>query len=159
MELDLYNALVIFTLLNLLDIITTYNVIRKVGATAEANPVARYVIERMGVAGLFALKYFVMGVVVLVGWLQNALAHSIWINNVILSFQLYRLDSALVVVYGCANSLLSTLSTRFIRPRNQRAKLQPGQLSTLSTRFRGVPDIEGYPGEGVDFQLYRLDSR
>ena len=99
-ELDIYNALLVFTLLNLLDIITTYNVIRRVGSVAEANPLARFLLERMGVAGLFALKYFVMGAVVLVGYLGNALLHSIWVNNIMLSavvawnsYQNYKLSS------------------------------------------------------------------
>lgn len=100
MELDIYNALLTFTLLNVLDIITTYNVIRRAGSVAEANPVARWFIERLGVAGLFILKYFAMGFIVAVGVVQNALAESIWVNNVILalvvawnSYQNYRLRS------------------------------------------------------------------
>jgi len=85
MELDVYNALLTFTLLNVLDIITTYNVIRRLGSKSEANPIARWFIEKLGVAGLFILKYFGMGVVVLVGVLQNAVAGSLWVNNVFLS--------------------------------------------------------------------------
>lgn len=98
-ELDVYNALLAFTLLNVLDVITTYNVVRRAGSLAEANPVARILIEKLGVAGMFILKYFGMAFIVLVGWLQGALAESIWVNNVILSavvawnsYQNYRLS-------------------------------------------------------------------
>jgi len=99
-ELDVYNALIVFSLLNILDVVTTYNVVRRVGSVAEANPIARFLLERMGVAGLFVLKYLIMGVVVLLGYLGNALLHSIWVNNIMLSavvawnsYQNYKLSS------------------------------------------------------------------
>jgi hypothetical protein len=84
MDEGLFNALVVFTLLNLTDIVTTYNVVRKWGAGAEANPIARFVIQRLGVAGMFLLKYAGMATIIVVGLLTNSLETSIWINNIIL---------------------------------------------------------------------------
>jgi hypothetical protein len=84
MDEGLLNALVVFTLLNLTDIVTTYNVVRKWGAGAEANPIARFIIQRLGVAGLFLLKYAGMTGIIIVGLLTNSLETSIWVNNIIL---------------------------------------------------------------------------
>ena len=95
---SLYNSLLVFSLLNILDIITTYNVVKKTSVESEANPIARFVMRRMGVAGLFAFKYVVMGIIILVGFVTNNLEGGMWINNIILggvvawnSYQNYRL--------------------------------------------------------------------
>jgi hypothetical protein len=82
---SIYNSLLVFTLLNLLDIITTYNVVKKTSTESEANPIARFIMQRMGLTGLFILKYLGMGLIVLIGFITNALETSIWINNIILS--------------------------------------------------------------------------
>lgn len=85
MELEVYNSLMVFTLLNLADVVTTYNVVRKKGFNSEANPIARFIFKKLGVSGMFAFKYVAMGLIVLVGALTNNLLESIWINNIILS--------------------------------------------------------------------------
>jgi hypothetical protein len=82
---SIYNSLLVFALLNLLDIITTYNVVKKAGIESEVNPLARFIMQKMGVAGVFVLKYLAMGFIVLVGFIMNVLETSIWINNIILS--------------------------------------------------------------------------
>jgi hypothetical protein len=95
---SLYNSLLVFALLNILDIITTYNVVKKTGTESEANPLARFIMSKMGVVGLFAFKYIMMGVIILIGFIANTLETSIWINNIILgvvvawnSYQNYKL--------------------------------------------------------------------
>jgi len=95
---SLYNSLLVFALLNILDIITTYIAIKKTSTESEANPLARYIIQKTGVVGLFILKYFGMGIIILVGLISGNLEGSIWINNILLggvvawnSYQNYRL--------------------------------------------------------------------
>jgi hypothetical protein len=95
---SLYNALLVFSLLNILDIITTYNAIKKTSIESEANPIARFIMQKTGAVGLFILKYFGMGVIILIGLITNNLEQSIWINNILLggvvawnSYQNYRL--------------------------------------------------------------------
>jgi hypothetical protein len=75
----------VFSLLNILDIITTYNVVKKTSIESEANPIARFVMKKMGVAGLFVLKYIMIGVIILIGFTTNNLEGVMWINNIILS--------------------------------------------------------------------------
>jgi hypothetical protein len=77
------NAQYTFAFLNFADISTTIAGIKR--GAFEANPVARRLLEKFGWAGLFILKYFGMGAVLLVGALTNSLNTSIWINNIILS--------------------------------------------------------------------------
>jgi len=84
-SIDVYNSLLVFSLLNILDIITTYNVVSKYGVEHEANWFARWVFKKMGVAGAFALKYLGMGLVILLGALTNSLIPSIWVDNILLS--------------------------------------------------------------------------
>jgi len=95
---SLYNSLLVFALLNILDIITTYNAIKKTSIESEANPLARFIMKKTGVVGLFILKYFGMGIIILIGLMLGNLEGSIWINNVLLggvvawnSYQNYRL--------------------------------------------------------------------
>jgi hypothetical protein len=95
---SLYNSLLVFSLLNILDIITTYNVVKKTSVESEANPLARLIMKKMGVAGLFAFKYIAMGIIIVIGSLSNNLEPSIWVNNIILagvvawnSYQNYKL--------------------------------------------------------------------
>ena len=76
------NALYTFAFLNLADISTTIAGIKR--GAFEANPLARKLLEKFGWAGLFVLKYFGMGAVLLVGALTNSLNTSIWISNVLL---------------------------------------------------------------------------
>ena len=84
-SVDMYNSLLVFSLLNILDIITTYNVLRKYGVQHEANPLARAIFSKLGIAGGFILKYFGMALIVLFGFLSNNLVESIWVNNILLS--------------------------------------------------------------------------
>ena len=51
----MYDALLVFTLLAILDIITTKRGL-ELGAY-EANPIARKFLEKFGIKGLFILKY------------------------------------------------------------------------------------------------------
>lgn len=76
-------SLYVFTLLNLLDIMTTRSALEKGGY--EINPIARWFIKVMGLSGLFFLKYLVMALIVLVGHLSGNLNESIWVNNIMLS--------------------------------------------------------------------------
>lgn len=75
-------SLYAFTLLNLVDVMTTVEALRRGGY--EANPIARWFLERLGVAGLFLLKYLGMATVVLLGALMGNLEGSIWVNNAVL---------------------------------------------------------------------------
>jgi len=84
-SVDLYNALLVFTLPNITDIITTYNVLRRLGVEHEANILARVLFKRFGIAGGFLLKYFGMGFIILVGLLTGQLVSSIWVNNIVLA--------------------------------------------------------------------------
>jgi len=84
--IDVYNSLLVFTLLNLLDIITTYNVLARYGVEHEANWFARWIFKRMGIAGAFAFKYAGMLAVVLLSYLTTSdFTAGIWIDNIILS--------------------------------------------------------------------------
>ena len=85
MSEDVYNALLVFTLLNLVDIITTWNILRKHGVSRELNPLARILFEKFGVTGGFLLKYFGMGVTVLVALLTGQIHICLWIWNIILA--------------------------------------------------------------------------
>ncbi|MEM4952209.1 MAG: DUF5658 family protein [Ignisphaera sp.] len=76
-------TLYVFTLLNIVDIMTTVEGLRR--GAYEANPVARKMLEKFGVAGLFILKYLGMGLIILVGATTNTLETSIWIINIMLS--------------------------------------------------------------------------
>jgi len=84
-SIDVYNSLLVFSLLNLLDIITTYNVVSKYGVDHEANWFARWIFKKMGIAGAFVLKYFGMGLVILLGVFTNNLVQAVWIDNILLS--------------------------------------------------------------------------
>lgn len=75
--------LYIFTLLNLLDIMTTIPALRKGGF--EANPIARWFIKKFSTPGLFILKYFGMGASILIAYLSNNLESILWTWNIILS--------------------------------------------------------------------------
>jgi hypothetical protein len=81
----LYSALLVFALLNLTDIITTYNVLRKHGVSRELNPLARALFAKFGVTGGFILKYLACGLLLLVGALVGELELSLWIWNVVLA--------------------------------------------------------------------------
>lgn len=76
-------SLYVFTLLNLLDIMTTKSALEKGGY--EANPVARWFLHIMGIPGLFFLKYLVMALIILIGHFSGNLDESIWVNNLMLS--------------------------------------------------------------------------
>jgi len=80
-----YNALLAFALLNLVDIVTTYNVLRRHGVSRELNPLARILFARFGVAGGFVLKYLLCGVLILVGALLGELELALWVWNVVLA--------------------------------------------------------------------------
>jgi len=84
----LYNALLLFTILNLTDIITTYTALKKYGVEHEANPIARFISRKLGVVGLYILKYLGMAVIILVGFITGGfygLELSLWLNDIILA--------------------------------------------------------------------------
>jgi hypothetical protein len=73
-------------LLNITDLITTYNTLRKYGVSRELNPLAYVLFKKFGVVGGFILKYLVFGATLLLVALVNprALTFSVWIWNIIL---------------------------------------------------------------------------
>jgi len=84
-SVDLYNALLVFTLLNVADLITTYNVLRKHGVSRELNPFAYILFERFGIAGGFILKFLLGGAFILMGALLGFLTLTVWIWNIVLA--------------------------------------------------------------------------
>jgi len=85
-SVDVYNALLVFTLLNVLDIVTTYNILSRYGVEHEANWFARWIFKRMGVAGAFALKYGGMLAIVLASFFTTSdFTAGVWIDNILLS--------------------------------------------------------------------------
>jgi len=85
-SMDVYNSLLVFTLLNILDIITTYNILARYGVEHEANLLARWIFKKMGIAGAFAFKYIGMFAVILLSFLfTNDFTAGIWIDNIILA--------------------------------------------------------------------------
>jgi hypothetical protein len=85
----MYDALLYFTLVNLLDIISTKRALEK--GAYEMNPIARKMLSIFGIKGLFILKYLLMGLI-LIGmpnefglWLSNAFISAVvtW-NSVVL---------------------------------------------------------------------------
>jgi hypothetical protein len=84
-SVDVYNALLVFTLLNVTDLITTYNILRKHGVSRELNPLARILFEKFGVVGGFILKYLGCGLLILIGLVLGQLVMSLWIWNIILA--------------------------------------------------------------------------
>jgi hypothetical protein len=84
-SVDLYNALLVFTLLNITDIITTYNVLRKYGVSRELNAFAYLLFKRFGIAGGFILKFLLGGVFILIGALLGFLTLAVWIWNIVLA--------------------------------------------------------------------------
>lgn len=97
MSEELYTALYVFALLNLIDFMTTRIGLK--GGAREMNPLARAVYERFGFFGLWAFKmiatgilpliaYIVTGEVELSLWLWNAALGLVVANN---SIQLWRM--------------------------------------------------------------------
>jgi hypothetical protein len=86
-SVDLYNALLANALVNITDIITTYNVLRKHGVSRELNPIAYALFKRFGIAGGFILKYLVIGATLLLVALTNprALVLTVWMWNIVLA--------------------------------------------------------------------------
>lgn len=76
----MFDALVVFVLLCLLDIVTTKRALEIGGV--EANPIVRRIIRRLGLPGLFILKYAVFLVVVAYAVLVNS-EIAIWAANVL----------------------------------------------------------------------------
>ena len=84
-SVDLYNALLVFTLLNVTDLVTTYNVLRKYGVSRELNPFAYMLFKRFGIAGGFILKFLLGGAFILMGALLGFLTLAVWIWNIVLA--------------------------------------------------------------------------
>ena len=75
-------AIIVFFLLHLLDVITTSRGLR-LGAT-EKNPLARAILERLGVLGLYSLKMIIGGILLLVAWFYHS-ETLIWGWNIIMA--------------------------------------------------------------------------
>jgi len=75
----MYDALMYFALVNLLDIISTKRALEK--GAYELNPIARYFLKIFGVKGLFILKYFLMAVII--AGMPNEFG--LWIANAFVS--------------------------------------------------------------------------
>ncbi|MEM4847172.1 MAG: DUF5658 family protein [Thermosphaera sp.] len=78
-------ALWTFTFLNLADVSTTLIALRR--GAYEINPIARWLISKIGLKSLFMFKYIAMGLSLLLAFMFNeALAEQlIWTWNIILS--------------------------------------------------------------------------
>ena len=78
---SLYTALYLFLLLNLADFMTTRVAISQYGAR-EANPIARFILEKAGFVGLWAFKFALTGVLPLLAYLSGGdLETTLWIWN------------------------------------------------------------------------------
>jgi hypothetical protein len=85
-DINTYNSLIVFTLLNLIDIITTFNFIKERGVSAEANIIARIIFERLGLVGMFVYKLVYMSsILIILFYLFNEFTTTIWVYNVIQS--------------------------------------------------------------------------
>lgn len=78
-------ALYTFTFLNLADISTTIIALQRGGY--EANPIARYLIKKLGLKSLFAFKYLSMGIMLFISFIisGDVAERTIWLWNIILS--------------------------------------------------------------------------
>jgi hypothetical protein len=86
-SVDLYNALLVNALVNITDIVTTYNVLRKHGVSRELNPLAYLLFKRFGIVGGFILKYLIIGATLLLVALADprALVFTVWTWNIVLA--------------------------------------------------------------------------
>lgn len=71
--------------MNLADVSTTIIALKRGGY--EMNPIARYIIGKIGLNGLFAFKYIAMGLSLLLAFItQNEASEIIiWLWNIVLS--------------------------------------------------------------------------
>lgn len=78
-------ALWTFTFLNLADISTTIIALQR--GAYELNPVARQVVGRIGLKGLFAFKYIAMGLSLLLAFMfgESTAESTVWLWNIVLS--------------------------------------------------------------------------
>ncbi|MEM4675232.1 MAG: DUF5658 family protein [Nitrososphaerota archaeon] len=74
-----------FTLLNLADISTTLIALRR--GAYEVNPIARFMISKLGLKGLFVLKYIMMGLSLILAFMfgESTAEAMIWTWNIVLS--------------------------------------------------------------------------
>jgi hypothetical protein len=83
-DINTYNALLVFSLLNLIDIITTFNFIKEHGVNAEANPLARLMFKRLGLVGMFVFKLtYMSGILIILFFLFDEFTTSIWVYNIV----------------------------------------------------------------------------
>ena len=75
------DALLVFMLLNIADILTTRRALSMGGK--EANPVARWVLEKYGVRGLWFFKMAVFGGIGIAGFLGLVGEGILWVYNVV----------------------------------------------------------------------------
>ena len=75
-------ALTVFFLLHLLDILTTISGLKR-GAT-EKNSLARFVLEKMGILGLYTFKMMLGGVMLIVAWTTGNI-NVIWAWNALMA--------------------------------------------------------------------------
>ncbi|MEM4977128.1 MAG: DUF5658 family protein [Desulfurococcaceae archaeon] len=78
-------ALWTFTFLNLADVSTTLIALRR--KAYEVNPIARFMISKLGLKGLFVLKYIMMGLSLLMAFAfgEATAEQLIWMWNIILA--------------------------------------------------------------------------
>ncbi|MEM1832258.1 MAG: DUF5658 family protein [Desulfurococcaceae archaeon] len=74
-----------FTFLNMGDISTTLIALKR--GAYEMNPIARWLISRMGLKSLFMFKYLAMGLSLLLAFMfgESTAESTIWIWNIILA--------------------------------------------------------------------------
>ncbi len=93
---NLWTAFAVLLMLNVLDAYSTMILVWQFGTEVEANPIMKYAMDLYGVAGMYGLKFVVVGFLALVvffvvrnhmGERAAIMAHrSMWLLNVILGF-------------------------------------------------------------------------
>lgn len=71
--------MLVFILLNILDVLTTRSGLRK--GAVEANPVGRFILGRYGVKGLWYMKMAGFGVIALFGFMGWLAEKWLWLIN------------------------------------------------------------------------------
>lgn len=74
-----FEALIVFVLISLLDIVTTKRALELGGF--ELNSIARYIIHRIGVKGLFVFKYLGLLAIIVVAFIYGE--KIVWLANMI----------------------------------------------------------------------------
>ena len=62
-------ALTVFFLLNLLDILTTVSGLRS--GAVEQNPLVKFILKLFGVPGLYSFKMIIGGIILIMAWIMH----------------------------------------------------------------------------------------